>query len=133
MKIIEIKALDNGAHRNQTGNFAVIPEGWAVIPDDMVCENFPFGEVETAEIDGIMTVTKWTPGELPAPIELTPSEKREQAYNTEKIIYWDGKDITVTEAATLWQYYAAEGNEKAEQLTILISFAKQSIREKYPN
>lgn len=133
MRIIEIKALNNRAHKNQTGTVSTIPEGWAVVPDDMECANFPFGEVETAEIDGIMTVTKWIPGELPAPIELTPAEKREQAYNVEKIIYWDGKDITVTEAATLWQYYAAEGNEKAEQLTILISFAKQSIREKYPD
>ena len=133
MRIIEIKALSNRAHRNQTGTFSTIPDGWAVIPDDMVCENFPFGEVETAEIDGVMTVISWIPGELPAPIEPTPAEKREQAYNTEPLIYWDGKDITVTEASTLWQYYAAEGNEKAEQLTILISFAKQSIRQKYPD
>lgn len=133
MRIIEIKALENGAHRNQTGTFSTIRDGWAVIPEDMTCDNFPFGEVEVAEVDGVMTVTKWTPGELPAPIEPTPAEKREQAYNVEKIIYWGGKDITVTEAATLWQYYAAEGNEKAEQLTILISFAKQSIREKYPD
>lgn len=67
MRIIEINALDNGAHRNQTGNFSAVPDGWAVIPDNMVCENFPFGEVEVAEIDGIMTVTKWTPGIMPEP------------------------------------------------------------------
>lgn len=65
MIIIEIKALSNGAHRNQAGTFVQIPEGWAVIPEDMTCENFPFGEVEVKEIDGVMTVTKWTAGEIP--------------------------------------------------------------------
>ena len=67
MRIIEIAALDNGAHRNQTGNFSAIPDGWAVIPDSMTTENFPFGEAEVAEINGIMTVTKWTPVEIPEP------------------------------------------------------------------
>ena len=99
----------------------------------MICENFPFGEVEAVEIDGVMTVTKWTPGTLPAPIEPTPAEKREQAYNTEKLIFWSNKELTVTEAAMQWQYYAAENNPKAEELTILIATAKQTIREKYPD
>lgn len=68
MRLIEIQALDNGAHANQTSEGIVpVPDGWAVIPDDMVCENFPFGEVEVEEINGIMTVTKWTPGVLPEP------------------------------------------------------------------
>lgn len=65
MRIIEIAPLENGAHRNQSGGFSVVPEGWAVIPGDMECENFPFGEVKVAEIDGVMTVTKWTPGVMP--------------------------------------------------------------------
>ena len=67
MRIIEIAPLDNGAHRNQNGGLSVVPSGWAVIPDNMVCENFPFGEVEVAEIDGVMTVTKWTAGVMPDP------------------------------------------------------------------
>ena len=67
MRIIEIEALYNGAHRNQSGFGGDLPEGWAVIPEEMVCENFPFGEIEAEEIDGVMTVTKWTPGEIPAP------------------------------------------------------------------
>ena len=76
MRIIEIAPLDNGAHRNQTIDggyyFSKLPVGWAVIPSDMVCENFPFGEVEVAEINGVMTVTKWTPGEMPEPTPVTP-------------------------------------------------------------
>lgn len=67
MLIIEIAALDNGAHRNQTGTFSAIPDGWAVIPDSMTTENFPFGEVVAEEIDGVMTVTKWTAGTIPEP------------------------------------------------------------------
>lgn len=75
MRIVEINALENGAHRNQTGTFSTVPDGWAVIPDNMVCENFPFGEVEVAEIDGVMTVTKWTPGEMPEPEPMPEPEK----------------------------------------------------------
>lgn len=67
MNIIEIAPLDNGAHRNQNGGLSVVPSGWAVVPDDMVCENFPFGEAEVEEIDGVMTVTKWTAGTMPEP------------------------------------------------------------------
>lgn len=67
MRIIEIVAQDNGAHRNQNGGLSVVHSGWAVIPADMECENFPFGEVEVEEVNGVMTVTKWTPGVMPEP------------------------------------------------------------------
>ena len=64
MTIIEIAALENGAHRNQTGAFAVIPDGWAAIPVDMaIPETFPFVEV-TAE-GGV--VTSLTAGTVPEP------------------------------------------------------------------
>ena len=66
MRMIEIVALDNGAHRNQTLH-GKLPIGWALIPDNMECENFPFGEVTAEEIDGVMTVTEWVPGEIPEP------------------------------------------------------------------
>lgn len=72
MRIIEIQALENGAHRNQTGTFSVMPEGWAVIPDDMETENFPFGDVEVEEIDGVMAVTKWIAGTIPDMSEVKP-------------------------------------------------------------
>lgn len=66
MQMIEIKALDNGAHRNQTSR-GVLPDGWAIVPDEMICKNFPFGDVKVAEIDGVMAVTKWIPGIMPDP------------------------------------------------------------------
>lgn len=55
MVIIEIKALENGAHRNQTVMGSVLPpDGWAVIPEDMeIPETFPFVNIETA--DGMVT------------------------------------------------------------------------------
>lgn len=63
---------------------------------------------------------------------LTPAEQREAAYNTSRIIPWEGGNITVTEAAQLWQYYAAEGNKKAEDLQRSIAYAKADIRDQYP-
>ena len=50
MKMLEIAALPNGAHRNQTfhGN---LPDGWAVIPDDMeIPATFPFVNIEAEGI-----------------------------------------------------------------------------------
>lgn len=66
MIMIKLAPLSNGAHRNQTAT-AIIPVGWAVVPDNMETPNFPFGEVEVAEINGVMTVTKWTAGTIPEP------------------------------------------------------------------
>lgn len=66
-KIIEIETLPNGGHRNMMGDFNYIPEGWAVLPDDIETPNFPFGEVEAEKIEGINTVTRWIAGVLPKP------------------------------------------------------------------
>lgn len=88
MRFIEIKALSNGAHNNQkTDHLSYVPEGWAVIPEDMVLDNFPFGEVTAEEIDGVMTVTSWVAGEIPTP-EPAPTpepsvEERVTALETE--------------------------------------------------
>lgn len=135
MRIIEIAPLANGAHRNQSSDSRTVPTGWAVIPDSMATDNFPFGEVVVEEIDGVMTVTAWAPIDIPPDPEivLTPAQQREKAYNEERLIEWGGDTLTVTEAATLWQYYAAEGSEKAQTLTGLIVEAKETIREKYPD
>ena len=61
-------------------------------------------------------------------------EQREQAYNTDPCVAWDGDMLTVTEAAQQWSYYAAEGNAaKMDALTALIAAAKAEIRAKYPD
>lgn len=74
MRIIEIKALENGAHRNQEGNFNAVPKGYAVIPEDIKTPNFPFGEIKAQEVNGVMTVTKWIPGEIPEPQPIAEAE-----------------------------------------------------------
>ena len=66
MKMIEISALSNGAHRNQTFH-GVLPDGWALDSNNLCVESFPFGEVTVEEVDGMMTVVAWTPGEVPEP------------------------------------------------------------------
>ena len=145
MHVIELKSAANGSHRNH-GYDGIVPDGWALIKEDVkTLKNFPFGEVkaellpfgepdpETGEIPQMMTMTEWIPGEVPDSGTMTPAEQREEAYNTQPIIEWEGQMLTVTQAAQKWQYYAAEGNPKADELQTLIAAAKQSIREQFPD
>lgn len=68
MRIVEIQAQSNGAHCNQLlKNTAFLPGGWAVIPETIETPNFPFGDIEAQEINGVMTVTKWMPIDIPEP------------------------------------------------------------------
>ena len=48
-RIIAIAALPNGAHKNQTFH-GTLPDGWAVVPEDMELENYPFGVVTAKEV-----------------------------------------------------------------------------------
>lgn len=64
MRIIEIQPLENGAHRNQTGNFSAIPTGWAEIPADVaIPETFPFVDLQ---VEG-QRVVSMTAGVVPEP------------------------------------------------------------------
>lgn len=66
MRMIEITALENGGHRNQTFH-GVLPDGWAIVPDSLETPNYPFGSVTVENVDGTPTVTAWTPGSIPEP------------------------------------------------------------------
>ena len=67
MKIIEIHALENGAHNNQTINGTIhVSDGWAIIPDGMETPNFPFGDI-TVDDQTPPVVTRWTPLPIPEP------------------------------------------------------------------
>lgn len=69
MRIIEIAVLSNGAHRNQTVDFNTIPDGWAIIPDNISIPNtFPFVNIE---VKG-NTVVSMTSGIVP---EITPTPR----------------------------------------------------------
>lgn len=89
MNIIEIKTLPNGAHRNQSGG-GVLPDGWAVIPAGMEMQNFPFGEVEVAEVSGVMTVTKWIPGTMPEPTPIPEPEVEPDVWDELAEAYKEG-------------------------------------------
>jgi len=108
-------------------NYLIVKDN--IITNIIVCENdkivTKFGAIPT--YDGAMIGAEYNP---PKP---SASELRENAYNIEKIISCESSMITVTEASQLWQYYAAEGSDKAAELQALIAAAKASIREKYPD
>lgn len=64
MRIIEIQALDNGAHRNQTTTSTTIPTGWAEIPANVpIPETFPFVDIQ---VEGNKVVSM-TAGVVPQP------------------------------------------------------------------
>ena len=72
MHIIEIEALDNGAHRNQTGGLSTIPSGWAMIPEDMpIPSSYPFVDIE---VEGNVVVSM-TEREVPV-VEEPPTPKQ---------------------------------------------------------
>ena len=76
--MVEIQGTETNWHNNNTvyTENPEIPEGWALVPESMLpLKNFPIGEVEAEEINGVMTLTKWTPEpdpEPPAPPEPEP-------------------------------------------------------------
>lgn len=71
MKIVEIATLENGAHRNQAGSFSEIPEGWAVIPEDMALpDTFPFVSF-TVEKGVVTHMTAGTVPDAPVTVERT--------------------------------------------------------------
>jgi hypothetical protein len=99
MLIVEIKALDNGAHRNQDGS--VLPSGWVVVPPEVgtmeTLPNFPFGDFEVEEIDGVQTMKKdsWMPLLMPEP-EPDPIPEPEEP-STDDTNVWDELDAAYQE------------------------------------
>lgn len=68
------------------------------------------------------------------PSEPTNKEKREQAYETQACVEYDGRILTIDEANKLYLAYMAEGKtERAQNLSIIISVAKSSIRVRFPD
>jgi hypothetical protein len=67
MRIIEIIAQENGSHRNQEcSNFMVIPEGWAIIPNNIeIPSTFPFVHIIVENADGVPTVLEMESGIVP--------------------------------------------------------------------
>ena len=137
MTIIEIIASDNGSHRNQASTTSIaVPEGWAVVPEGMETPNFPFGAVEAEEINGVMTVTRWTAGEIPEPEpepepdELFAQEKetRIQQSKTDLAAYLEANPLLWTDG----EYYSITAERQA-QLTskIMAATMAQNLSQPY--
>ena len=131
MRAIEINPLPNGAHRNQTGSFATVPIGWAIIPDNIETPNFPFGEVIVEEIDGVATVTSWTPGIIPGqtPAEILNNTKTakltEISQSCEDYIY-AGTDVTLSDNTTKhFTYTLADQSNISEMFTAIMAGATE--------
>lgn len=87
MKIIEIEPLPNGGHRNQESTFTKIPNGWALIPEEMaIPDTFPFVDI-TVE-DGI--VTEMTAGIVPEPEPEPIPEPEKDTYDEMAVAYMEG-------------------------------------------
>ena len=72
--IIKLEPYENGAHANQSTAPRVIPEGWAVIPDDMeIPSTFPFVNLTIDENGNITDIAGGIVPE-PEPVIVEPSE-----------------------------------------------------------
>lgn len=81
--IIKIEQNSNGSYNNQSTIPNPLPDGYAIVPNDIVIpDTFPFVNIKTKEIDGVMTVTEMTAGVVPEPetveLEPTPTDDLEQ-------------------------------------------------------
>lgn len=130
MKIIEISALPNGAHRNMASSgISKAPEGWAVIPEELdIPDTFPFVGIEEEEIEGVMTVTALTPGAPPEP-DLEPIKAQRIAQSkVDLAAYLEDHPIQWTDG----EYYSITA-EKQQQLTgkLMAAIMAQSMSTDY--
>ena len=130
MKIIELSALSNGAHRNmESSAWLAPPEGWAMIPEEMALpDTYPFVGVEAEEIDGVMTVTALTPGTVPEP-DLEPIKVARIARSkTDLASYLEAHPLQWTDG----EYYSITA-EKQQQLTgkIMAATMAQTLSQSY--
>ena len=72
---------------------------------------------------------------MPEVIVLTPAQQREQAYQNDKVIEWQGEMLTCDEARLnrMSAYYYSGQTDKLAQLQQLWLDARESIQNKYPD
>ena len=124
MRIVEITAQDNGAHRNQTGTFSAVPDGWVVIPENIVIpDTFPFVSIE---VDG-QTVTSMTAGiiPIPDPSDIKHTKITEIKQSCEDYIY-AGTNVTLPDGATEhFTYSLADQSNISEMFTAIMAGATE--------
>jgi hypothetical protein len=66
MIIIETTALENGAHRNQTGDALTVPDGWIAVPEELEAEAMGYlPYIDMTVSDGAITAV--AQGAIPEP------------------------------------------------------------------
>ena len=132
MRIIEIAALKNGAHRNQTVFGEITPpDGWAVIPDNIETQNFPFGDIVVEEIDNVMTVTRWEPGIIPGQEPAVILNKTKQSKLTEiskscEDYIYAGTNVALPDNTTEhFTYTLADQSNISEMFTAIMAGATE--------
>ena len=92
MWIIAITKNENGSHDNQSwSNPRAIPAGYAVV-NRGECENFPFGNFEVEEVNGVPTVTSWEPLPMPEPEPEPAPETEDDVWAELDRAYQEGVD-----------------------------------------
>lgn len=122
-----------------TGGVPLCPEITDVI--HLFSDNdFPLCDIDPGDyLRQEISVGSWLFTNTPKPVQpepqvLSPRERREQAYETEPLIEYEGEEITVDEANKLFLQYSAEGNtQKYMDLQILIGRAKADVRARFPD
>lgn len=95
---------------------------------DKIKTLYPFYDFVTDEHENLIDVV-----ETEKPIEpVVSAQQREQEYRSNPLIEWQGENITVDQANTVYLQYSAEGSPKAIEIQGLIVDAKESIRQMYP-
>ena len=123
MNIIEINALINGAHRNQSGA-NVLPEGWAIIPDDIIIpKSFPFVDIE---VDGNI-VTSMTARELPKlDISIIKQSKLDEIKQSCEDYIYAGTDVTLPDNTIKhFTYTLADQSNISEMFTAIMAGATE--------
>ena len=131
MKIIEINALSNGAHNNQKSVGSIpVPDGWAIIPDNMETPNFPFGEVTVDETQTPPVTTSWTPLPIPepepAPVDSIKAEKIAEIKKACEDYIYAGTDVTYADGAKEhFTYNLADQSNISEMFTDVMAGATE--------
>ena len=124
MRIIKIEQLENGAHQNQICQISFIPDGWAVIPDNMdIPDTFPFVNIE---VDG-QTVTAMTAGVVSVP-DLTDikSTKIAEIKKTCESYIYAGTDVTLPDnTVEHFSYTLADQSNISEMFTAIMAGATE--------
>lgn len=81
MTLLQIIPEMDGSHLYQVSSVDLdtIPDDMVLVPENMLpLDNFPYGNIKFKNIDGVQTLTEWTPLPIPIPPEPIPEPSMEE-------------------------------------------------------